>query len=84
MSRDFDRLKAAAAALADTSEIIPPAWHQRPTMPGLWLCCGETQVTEGVPFAGDLIDITPTDIVRGVPYRSSLVFGPIPLPEVMS
>jgi hypothetical protein len=65
---DDDAEKIARAVLA------APRWHARPTVPGLWAYRREGE--EPFPFAAQ--EFTAEQIARGVPFRVSAVFGPIP------
>ena len=51
-----------------------PAWHDRPTFPGRWLCNGNERAGVGRV----VMNITAEEIATGVPHFSNRVYGPIP------
>lgn len=63
---DHGAREAAYAALAAL-----PDWHERPTMPGYYLCDnGRLDMLS--------LHLTARDIERGAPFHVSRVYGPIP------
>ena len=50
-----------------------PAWHDRPTGPGLWYCIGDK-------YKGTVVLLSQYDLERGAPFYSTKVYGPIPKP----
>lgn len=50
-----------------------PAWHPKPTGPGVWVCEPE----EGRDSAYVILDLDQQAIDEGAPYFSARVFGPI-------
>lgn len=52
-----------------------PAWHQRPTGPGLWLI---EKSDYGSPYPYLALELTQEDIDRGAPFDAKRVYGPIP------
>lgn len=72
-----DSMTIDGAAL---QEIMLPAWHKRPTCPGLWVCWEESQPEMLFTISAPLIRMTQMDIDRGCPFATAAVFGPIPEP----
>lgn len=61
---------AARTALMAALPTLPD-WHEKPTMPGLWVCM--TRFDEDYSM-----QLTADDIERGKPLSASRVYGPIP------
>jgi len=59
-----------------------PAWHQRPTGPGRWLCWGEDQSGRIAGPAACVLELSELDLKRGAPFQTSWCYGPIPAPPV--
>ncbi len=57
-----------------TAEV--PAWHPRPTCPGLWLTIGNRP--RAYTFVALRLDAE--DLTRGAPFETDAVYGPIPEP----
>lgn len=70
--------KARSIQLVGNAAPVIPAWHPRPTCPGVWLCPPSKKIAQWVSLA-----LSQDDINRGAPFLSDAVFGPIPArPEV--
>jgi len=65
----LDAINVATAFLAC------PAWHDRPTGPGLWVC-----MPDGKQFGrrAEALRLTEEDLARGAPFHVLRVFGPVP------
>lgn len=77
-NRDLVPVFEQAALACDT-----PAWHDRPTCPGLWLSMHEPSSPIGASFLKFLQSMTmllleKEDLDRGAPFFSLRVYGPIP------
>lgn len=57
---------------------MEPAWHARPTCPGLWLVLPALRAPFKQPVA---MHLDQAEIDRGVPFHARCVYGPIPEPE---
>lgn len=53
-----------------------PAWHKRPTGPGMWVCWAEDQTARIFPI-GPILKLTQEDLDRGSPFSTACVYGPI-------
>ena len=68
---DYD--EAEVARLEAEDEL--PAWRDRPTMPGLWVCIG----TGRLNGHDTVLKLTQAVLDTGAPFCTNRVFGPIPL-----
>ncbi len=59
-----------------------PAWHDKPTCPGWWLCVSEVKSMWKDSKVSTFQFWTQEDLDRGCPFHTSRVFGPIPADEV--
>lgn len=64
----------AIPELLDALEAAP-AWHKRPTCPGLWVCHPSKEITQWVA-----LELSQERIDAGAPFCSPAVYGPIPNP----
>ncbi len=53
-----------------------PAWHDKPTGPGLWVCWFHPR--GGKVQMPSVVDLAEEDLDRGAPFYTSRVYGPIP------
>lgn len=51
-----------------------PAWHDRPTGPGLWVCLPDGKSVRQIVT----LELDEKDIKRGAPFNTPRVYGPIP------
>lgn len=57
------------------SENVAPAWHKRPTCPGVWVCPPSEEITRWIA-----VELSQERIDAGAPFGCRRVYGPIPNP----
>lgn len=54
-----------------------PAWHQRPTGPGVWICEPD-EIRRKAGMSSVILDLDQEALDEGAPHFCCRVFGPVP------
>jgi len=69
-----DELLKSPMEIWEDSKAPTPAWHDKPTGPGMWVCIGHGRMRG----RDSVLNLTDLDLANGAPFFTEAVYGPIP------